>query len=95
MTGNGDAGTTLGGGVAVAKAAGGFELSNSTVTGNKATDGGGIADGLGSEVFKYDDGSTQGSINLDNSTITGNTGSGVFLNSYQLRPPSLRAPRSR
>jgi hypothetical protein len=84
ITGNGNGSTSVGGGIAVAQVTGGgVEVLNSTVTGNTATDGGGVAVGLGSAVFTFDeDGNKQGRLDLDNSTIAANTGSGVFLNSY-------------
>ena len=79
-----------GGGLAFATTGGHARVVDSTLTGNTAVTGGGIAVGLGGPVFKYQDGEKRGSLDLDNSTISGNTGGGVFLNSYNSEPPVVR-----
>lgn len=90
ISGNAGTGTSTGGGIAFeggygfGRQGGHFKLSDSTVSGNTATSGGGVALGTGGSNEKILE--KTGSIAFDNSTIAANAatarGGGFYLDAY-------------
>jgi hypothetical protein len=76
-----------GGGIAYGGEGGGMKLSNSTVSGNSAASGGGLA-ALSSRGEEYATGRTS----VLNSTVAGNLGGGISHYGYAAVPPALPAP---
>jgi hypothetical protein len=72
-----------------------FELSDSTISGNTATTGGGVSLGgiSADEPLTGTDDGYVGSIDLDNSTIAGNSatanGGGIYLGTYAAGSPAV------
>jgi CSLREA domain-containing protein len=95
ISGNAGTGTSTGGGIAFGggygsgRQGGHFKLSDSTVSGNTATSGGGVALGTGAPNEKILE--KTGSIAFDNSTIAANDatarGGGFYLNAYDTGSP--------
>jgi CSLREA domain-containing protein len=92
ISGNQGGSGSFGGGVLVAgQLDDAFDMVNSTISGNSATNGGGVSLGDGADYPLLGAG---GSIGFDNSTIAGNTaansGGGIYLGQYD----SETGPRS-